>query len=194
MSKKTIITLCFIIGAVILAILISNPLTTQKVSYEVIPSETVKEYSDPSGFTFNYPDNLSLDNNEVADDSTYADIQLSSKDVNGSLSLKITDSKYATLDEWLRLNKGAVKTTKEVKLGDLKAFEAKTNDRLFLGALDKGIFFAIEMPLVEENFWTKVYDQILADFSFTAPEIATAQAEADTSSDDVIFEGEEVVP
>ena len=168
---------------------LSNPisLTTQK---PIKPSETFIEYSDPSGFTFSYPDNLSIEKKEVdpdligVDENTYADLVLSSNEVSGSLNLKIVDSKYKSLDEWAKLSKG---TTKEVNLGSLKATEIKTSDRLLLGALDQGILFTIEVPLIEEDFWIKVYNKILTDFSFVAPEAAS------TSTEEVIFEGEEVV-
>ena len=166
-----------------------NPisLTTQKV---VKPSETFIEYSDPSGFTFSYPDNLSIEKKEVdpdligVDKSTYADLQLFSSEVSGSLSLNIADSKFKTIDEWAKLNTG---TSKDTQLGNLKALEIKTSDRLLLGALDQGILFIIEVPLIEEDFWMGVYNKILTDFSFVAPEAAS------TSTEEVIFEGEEVV-
>ena len=159
------------------------------VSKQVEPSETSIDYSDPSGFTFSYPDNLSITKKET-DTNTYADLQLFSKEVNGNLSLKIYDSKFKTLETWVKANQDAtVGEPKEVKLGNIKAIEIKTADRLLLGALDQGIFFNIEMPLVEEDFWMKVYSKILADFSFTAP-----QANTDSSSDETVsFEGEEVV-
>lgn len=156
----------------------------QKVE-KIEPSKTYKEYSDPSGFTLSYPDNISITNNEIADDSTYADIQLFAKGVNGSLSLKITDSKYKLLDDWLKLNKGI--SSKEAKLGNLKAMEVQTTDRLLLGALDNGVFFDIEVPAVEKEFWMKVYNQVLTSFSFTPAESTASQ------TNDVSFEGEEVV-
>lgn len=163
---------------------LSSPLINQPK--EIIPSETLIEYTDPAGFAFVYPDNLSLKKNEEIDDSTYASLQLSSKDVSGSLNLEISDSKFVSIDDWLKLNQGS---KREVKLGNLKALEVKLTDRLLLGALDQGVLFTIEMPLVEEDFWMKVYNQILTEFSFAPP----SKENVGTSSDDVIFEGEEVV-
>lgn len=158
--------------------------TSLQTAKKTLPSETFLEYKDPSGFSFNYPDNLSIASNE-ATSNEYADLQLSSKDISGSLILRIADSKFPSLDQWQKLNNG---TTKEVKLGNLKALEIQTNDRLLLGALDQGILFTIEMPLIEQEFWTKVYNKILTDFAFVAP----ASGE-NTSADNVTFEGEEVV-
>ncbi len=194
MKKRNILILVFVLGLIFIGFLVFN-FTKQKTSApfnqiqqkveKIEPSKTLKEYQDPSGFTFSYPDNLSVTNNEISDNNTYADIQLYAKGVNGSLSLKITDSKYKTIDDWLKLNEGV--SEKEVKLGNLKAMEVQTTDRLLLGALDNGIFFEIEVPAVEKEFWTKVYNQVLTSFSFTPVETAASQA------DDVSFEGEEVV-
>lgn len=161
---------------------LANPFLNQQKT--ILPSENLIDYQDPAGFEFSYPDNLSIAKNET-DNATYADLLISANDISGSLNLKIADSKFKSLDEWFKLNKG---TIKEVKLGNLKAMEVKTADRLLLGALDQDIFFTIEMPLIEQDFWTKVYDKILANFSFVSP--ATTVQE---TSGDVSFESEEVV-
>lgn len=198
-SKKIILGFA-LVGIFITGILVLNPFKQKssllspltglsKEEKKVIPSETLKAYEDPAGFTFSYPDNLSIVKNDPENDSTYADIQLVSKGVNGNLSIKISDSKFKNLDEWLNLNKGAT-VPKEVSLGSLKGMEVKLGDRVLLGSLDKGVFFDIEIPLIEEDFWTKVYKQVLANFSFVQPDNAQS---VDAPQNDVSFEGEEVV-
>lgn len=169
---------------------LTSPFSNQTITKKSNPSETLTTYEDPSGFTLSYPDNLSITKQDVTDNNTYADIQLSSKDVNGSLKLNISDSKFKTIDEWIKSNNIATQSAKQVKLGNLPATEIKTKDRLLLGALDKGVLFSIEIPLIEEDFWMKVYNKVLAGFTFTAPD--TTQTSSDSSSD-VSFEGEEVV-
>ncbi len=199
MNKKTILLLLLIVGLVILGFRFVNvfaPKTSlvnpksevSETAKKVVPSETFIEYADPAGFSFNYPDNLSINAKEIEDNSTYADLQLSSKEISGSLSLKITDSKYKTLEEYLKANKIS-QTPKETKLGSMKALEVQTEDRLMLLALDQGILFTVEVPKLEEEFWMKVYNKVLADFSFVAPAVATTGG----SSSDISFEGEEVV-
>lgn len=202
MNRKLILILILVIGLIITGLVVLNPTGQrnplsisptgqQNATKETVPSEALKEYTDPSGFTLSYPDNLSLVKNDSADANTYADIQLTSKEVNGSLNLKISDSKFATIDEWLKLNKiTSAETPKEVKLGSLKGLEVKTNDRLLLGALDSGVFFSIEIPLIEKDFWMKVYNKVLITFSFASPEAANSTS---ASAADVTFEGEEVV-
>mgnify|MGYP001564909481 CR=1 FL=1 len=194
MKKALLIIL--VIAAATAAFVVLNPFkkgplissNLQEVIKVNEPSGTFINYADPAGFVFSYPDNLSITKNETTD-SDYADITLSSKDASGSLNLKIADSKFKTLDEWLKLNKAAAKEEpKEVKLGNLKAMEVKTSDRLYLGALDQGVLFTIEMPLIEEDFWMKVYEKVISGFSFTSPETVATGA-----GSEVIFEGEEVV-
>lgn len=184
-----------IIGIVITAIVVLNPTAKKGVLLNPLitqqKSPAFLEYSDPSGFSFSYPDNLSIIKNDIADDNTYADLLLSSKDISGSLSLKITDSKFTSLDDWLKVNR-IIQAPKEVKLGSLKALEVQLADRLILGALDQGIFFNIEMPAVEKDFWMPVYNKILEGFTF-APPTDTPSSGSVGSSDDISFEGEEVV-
>lgn len=203
MNKKTFLTVLIVVLLVGLVVAIfwvfnltgkKGPVANMPIQQaeKIVPSTTFKQYQDPSGFTFSYPDNLSITNNEIEDNSTYADLQLFAKGVNGSLNLKITDSKYKTIDDWLKQNNSAAKeATKEAKLGNLKAIEIQTPDRLLLGALDKGVFFDIEVPAVEKDFWMKVYEKMLTSFTFAPPEAAGSQGS--TSTSDVSFEGEEVV-
>lgn len=198
MTRKTVLLLC-VLGAAATLILIFyrnqqktslfTPVANQdETTKQTSPSETFIEYNDPSGFSFSYPDNLTLEKNEIEDNSTYTDLKLSAKEVNGSLNLVISDSKFASLSDWLKKN-ALTAVSKEVSLGNLKALEVKTNDRLLLGALDQGVLFTIEVPLIEQNFWMKVYNKILNELTFAPP-----QGEAvGSSSDGVSFEGEEVV-
>lgn len=195
MNKKIII-LILIIGLMLVAgkfLLFPNfqktSLTSpvqQTVEAPVIPSETNKTYSDPAGFSFSYPDNLSLAPNSLTD-ATYAEVQLSAKGVEGNLILKITDSKFKTLDEWTKSIKDAQGAPKETKLGSLKAMELKTASGIKLAAVDQGVIFSIDVS--QNDFWTKVYSKVITDFSFAPP----TQGDVSSSSDDVSFEGEEVV-
>ena len=166
---------------------LSTPLTNQlDIIKKIVPSETLKEYSDPTGFSFEYPDNLSIKASEK-DSNTYADIQLSSKEISGSLNLKITDTKLKSLADWQKLTKG---TSVETKLGTLKALEITTEDRILLGAIDQGILFTIDIPKLEEQFWMKVYEKVRSTFSFVSPALEDT---AGSAWGGISFEGEEVV-
>lgn len=181
--KKTIILLFIAVGLIsLIGKLLFSPktsLTTPRavpleVNKDIALSKTLKIYTDPSGFSFSYPDNLSLINHEATSSATYADIELTAKGLFGSLNLKITDSKAFT----------PAQTAKETKLGSLKAYELASNNKLVLAAFDQGILFTIESD--KDNLWKEVYQKVKEDFAFSSPPV--------TSSDDsVTFEGEEVV-
>lgn len=200
MNKRTVLMLGGILGIIILGILILNPFKQKSAGStpglslqqeaEITPSKTLKTYTDASGFSFNYPDNLSLLNNELKDENSYAELQLTAIGIPGSLVLKIADSKPASLDEWVKDKNSTAESPKEMTLGDLKALQIKSNDKLLLGALDQGILFTIEIP--QKNFWVEVLNKVAADFFFTQPSAGDAST-GDGSSSDVTFDGEEVV-
>lgn len=208
MNKKVILLL--VAAAVIIGILILKPFqknlsSTSNVAElkasEITPSKTLKTYTDPSGFSFSYPDNLSLLNNELKDEGSYAELQLTASGVAGSLVLKIADSKLTSIDEWVKSNKNTypdpdligAEAPKEAKLGNLKTLELKNNDKLLLGALDQGILFTIEIPIGEKkDFWMEVLNTVAGEFTF-APPAADGAATGNSSSTDVTFDGEEVV-
>lgn len=175
---------------------IQNPLGNLAPK-EIKPSETFIDYTDPSGFSFSYPDNLSILNVKAqseVDSNSYADLQLFSKDKNGSLTIRIEDSELASLNDWLKANNIPSSTTPvEKKLGGLEGLEVKTGDRLMLASLDQGVLFTIESPLIEQDFWSKVYDKVLKDFTFASPAADNSEAGSSSSSDEVTFEGEEVI-
>lgn len=200
MNKNVIWLSLFLVFCISIGIFITiftakkiNPISTliQLNNKPLIPANTFIEYVDPAGFSFNYPDNLSLEKREIGDTTTYSDIQLFSKDISGSLTLRVEDTKFTTLEDWAKKMGAANDLTSPAKLGTLKALQFKSVDRLYIGAIDQGILFTIEMPLLEEEFWTKVSSKVTTDFAFITPDNSTAQSAAGVES--VAFEGEEVV-
>lgn len=165
---------------------LSSPIGQSAEVKEAVPSETTKTYFDPTGFSFNYPDNLSIANNQTTDSASYADIKLTAAGVNGSLNLKIVDSKYKTLDAYFKAN-NITEVPKDVTLGTLKAQEVILADKITVIAIDQGILFTVDSS--KNEFWNKVYSKVLKDFNFAAP----VQDNTTSTGDDVSFEGEEVV-
>lgn len=153
-------------------------------------SPTLKSYTDDSGFSINYPDNLSLQKNEASDSASYADVTLSAQGLEGSLNLKISDTKLASLDEWIKSNKVATDSAALAKLGTLQGRQIQLQNDIILGALDRGILFTIDVP--KNDSWKQILKILAADFSFTAPTQAAA-VDNSSSSDDVVFEGEDAV-
>jgi len=159
------------------------PLENTKESKEtVLPSATLKQYSDPAGFSFSYPDDLSLSVSDNIDTSTYADITLTSKKTNGTIRVIAIDTKFASVGDWLKSTNAI--SSKEVTLAGFKASEVKKEDGLLLTAVDSGVLFTLESSFAgQDQFWINVYNNILSSFSFNSTQGVS----------DVVFEGEETV-
>lgn len=165
----------------------------------VAPSTTLQEYTDPSGFTFEYPDNLTVTAQEIKDTTTYAHVLLTAPKVEGEIAIKVQETKLKSLDAWEVANKELISSAsaKEVKLGSLDAREVTLSDKTLIVAVDQNILFTIEvMPKTEKKYWENVAPTILASFSFGMTEAgsdSTSAPLADSADDSVVSEGEEVI-
>lgn len=172
-----------------------SPVSTQATPAKILPSSTLKEYTDPSGFSFNYPDDLSLLKNETINEQIYADLQLRSKGAGESLDLKIEDTKLASVEEWFEENGRIANQAKDVKWGELSAKSLEDKDKILIAAVDQGVLFTIDIFFgSHKDFWQKVSDPILTSFAFGSESSSgTSPQTGGGSEEDVIFEGEEVV-
>lgn len=161
-----------------------------------IPSTTLTDYSDSSGFSIQYPDDLSIKSNKITDNSTYADISITSSKVEGSLSLRITDTKYKTLDEWKKDNANLLgENVKDETLGSLQGIEVRKDDKTSLTSLDQTIKFRIEVEQGENvEYWNSVYKTVRESFAFSAPPPPSDSSNNTVpAEDEVILEGEEII-
>ena len=161
----------------------------QQETKEHSPSVSTKTYEDPSGFSFNYPDNFDLQAKEVVDDTTYADITLTAKDVSGKASIQVTDTKLKTPAEFF--DKGA--TLVDAKIGTLVGKQLKDADTIRIVAIDQGILFVVESTFEnDQSFWNAAVPTITESFVFQKQTQST-NTQSNDSSSDVTFEGEETV-
>lgn len=163
-----------------------------------LPSKTLKEYHDASGFKFSYPEDLILKEKEINKES-YVDLELTSPETSGSMSLKITDSKLKSLDDWLLENKEATMGAeiKNIQLADIGAKEIKSTDKILTIALDQTLdqvaLFTIEInPQTEEQYWISVYNTLISTFVFADNE-KTQESQVPATGGEIIFEGEEII-
>lgn len=156
----------------------------ETVASEVLPAEKLNEYVDGSGFVFRYPENVTVQSQKEPATSVYSDLTLSSEKVSGSISLKVSETKIASL---IKTNE----PEKEIKLGGLAGREIKTEKGLSAAVLDQGVLFNIEVDFGDnKNFWEKVYETFLSNFSFSQTSVTE---ETTVSGGEVIFEGEEII-
>ena len=157
-----------------------------------VPSKSLNEYTDGSGFSFSYPDNVMVQKKEAAA-SVYADLQLVSSNIPGSITFKVADPKLATSSAWVRKNDKLESSKKEITVAGIAGYELKAEKGLLTGFIDQGILFTIEVDFQnEKDFWQDIYGTFVETFAFTQ-----AEKESDGSGlgleGDVTFEDEEIV-
>lgn len=161
-----------------------------------VPSENLNEYTDGSGFSFSYPDNVEVRSNENSDETVYADLTLVSAQVDGSVTLQVSDTKIRSIDDWIKQSAKKESKTREIKLAGISGQEVNTEEGLVMGVSDQGILFTIEVDFKsQQDFWRSVYDTFLSTFAFSPPQDSQAGSTggAATGADDIIFESEEII-
>ncbi len=167
---------------------------TESLSDEKVPSTQLKQYTDSSGFSFSYPVDLEIQKAEELDNITYSDLSIDSPEVEGSINVKVTDTKLATLDAWVKSTKeSSVKTTR-TKLGLLEAMEIVSDSKTTLGAIDQGILFLVTVSHPDQStYWQSIYSSIRSSFAFAAPQAATTGSSDQAVDSGIDFEGEEII-
>ena len=172
---------------------------SKKVSVKEQKTPSLKEYSDPAGFRFLYPSNVSLVSElDEADSNLYSSIRLKPQTEGGYVSLKISGSNFTRIDDWLKAN-GISKNNPDVekiKLGDLDAYQATSQKQKVTGALDTGAIITVINTDPEDPVLTKAYNSLLETFAFYQPEGAEVESQpqaAPSESGGEIIESEEVI-
>ena len=162
---------------------------------EKIPSSTLKEYLDQSGFTFNFPDNIKIEKKE--NDSLYSDLILSSSEVNGSIIFTVSDSKYDSLENWKDNNLENLTglLINESELGNLSGASVNNKYKITLVVIDQRIEFKMVVDYKDhKKYWENVYKSITDSFAFTSSSTSqSTNTNSETSSEEVSFEGEEII-
>ncbi|HCM37357.1 MAG: hypothetical protein UV61_C0016G0007 [Candidatus Gottesmanbacteria bacterium GW2011_GWB1_43_11] len=164
------------------------------------PIENMITWSDPAGFTFNYPDTLKVDKHDE-DQENYAHVELTDAAHPGKIiiwakDLPLTKSQVAVanVDEWVSADKQlASSNVLDTELGGQTAKKILVGqNQLVLGAIYDGLLFTVEGELTDNAYWSKVYDQITSSFAFD-PTADNSSATGDSGATDVSVDEEEVV-
>ncbi|MBI3619609.1 hypothetical protein HY214_00450 [Candidatus Roizmanbacteria bacterium] len=200
MKKKVIIPAIGVSLAVVLFLLIKTyrrvpegKKTTPVVSPVNRLSASVKEFTDPSGFSFQYPDNLELEKKEAANEDVYAKMVIGSSDFLGSITVDVETSKYKSLDDWLQKNNLKPVKPEKLKLGGADAVQTTLDGKLVTAAIDQGVIFLLTTDYQSnKSVWLDATNKIISSFTFTAPAAAGDNASVG-GGDSVVDEGEETV-
>lgn len=127
-------------------------------------------WNDPAGFTFQYPDGLTIDKHDE-DKENYAHIEMTNKDHPGNVIVWAKDTNASDVTAWVRTEKRFKDANiLDTTLGDKPAKKillVSPSSTLIVGAIDDAILFTVEAQLDEEGYWSNVHDQITKSFVFT---------------------------
>ncbi len=194
MKKLLIAIVGILLGLSVIVVVISSrnkpsvsPVSQNSPTTIVAPTPVVKlkKYSDPSGFSFQYPDSLILTPKNPLPKNAYASVELTLPKDNALIALTVEDSNLANL-------KSAVTATSStsLKLADLSAVQFDSNNNKTTLALDQGVLFTLTLnPSNATDSWTTAYNQIVSSFAFDQP----SNSIEGSPGNDVVYEGEETV-
>lgn len=163
------------------------------VTSEKQPSKSLKAYFDNAGFSFQYPNDVQVDNIEIKDNITYSNLELTSNQTKGKVLIKVVDTQLKSVDDWFA-KEGLKGDIKEIKIGEISGGQLQMSDKVSAVAINQDILFTIEVDTQNQKYWQSVYDTILSSFNFV-PQEESAQTQEpflDDSSGDAVLE-EEIV-
>ncbi len=176
----------------------NSPLSEKKVVQKNTSAEgKLQTYSDPSGFTFQYPEGITVTDKNSPDSPFYSLLEMSEKGKPEKITFKVEDSDLITVDDWFKENKksSVFGEVKKIKLADLDARQFEANNMMNTIALDQAVLFTVSTNTKKESMLSKTYNTIIASFKLIAPSSSTQNSSSGPSdySSDVIDEGEEVI-
>ncbi|MBI2405588.1 hypothetical protein HYV21_00850 [Candidatus Microgenomates bacterium] len=150
-------------------------------------------YEDGSGFSFAYPDNVTVTEKTIPDDSYYSLLELSASQKEGKVTVTVQDTSASTLDEWFESDPDSPKlarVTGAASLGEVAAkqyaYSRGAQNIITTLAVDLGVLYRIEGPQ-DGGFWEEVQNMVVSSFAVAPPTAPSSQTNG------AIYEEEEEV-
>ena len=142
-------------------------------------SESTATYQDESGYSFDYPDSVSVKDVTPADDNFYSSLEL--KKGTDTLTVKIT---VGNTNPYKNDKKASL--IGSVPMDGITANQYSLGTRLISVAIDQGVLYVIDGP-ADGGFWEEIQNKILSTFKF-----GTADAVSAPADENAVYEEETV--
>lgn len=205
MPKKTVIIasiLLLILGGLLLKFLIKqsqkesiSPLTKEKAVEEGFGFQVdLKEWRDPAGFAFLYPDDLQITLTEE-DEINYAHLKLTKENTPGKIEIICGDSQFTNLDDWTEKDKEVKEgSALETTMASMSAKKVALKDGKEIAALidPDQVIYLVKKESQGEEYWNRVFRAILETFKLiplegeTESEFQQWLGDFDTSGVDIV--------
>ncbi|OGK16403.1 hypothetical protein A2774_03025 [Candidatus Roizmanbacteria bacterium RIFCSPHIGHO2_01_FULL_39_12c] len=174
-----------------------SPISTQSAPTPSAKPGKIKtrEFQDPSGFKFSYPETLTVKSEEKLADNYYTALRLTDKKYDGGITIELTSTKYSSLADWIKANKNIAKNYKKSFLSDLDSIEVEENDKKTILAVDIETLISLvaDYSKNSKSFWLESLKTVTSTFAFELPEQPPTDSSSDNVESDIIFEGEESI-
>ena len=158
-------------------------------------TDKIVEWKDPAGFVFEYPERLKIDNHPE-DKVNYANLEITDPPEDGKILIMAADTKYTTLDSWVKTDK----ELKDGKIEDLLLSELKakritlSSGRVVVGTIDQAILFTIDGDFSKSQKMADVFKGIIESFKMVIPEETAGESaiQEATTADDSSLDIEEI--
>jgi len=172
----------------------SAPVTVETTSTTPTPTPVKSlTWSDPNGFSFTYPDDVTVDKHDE-DDKNYAHIEMTHTSHPGSLIVWAKDvplnakhKPITTPDEWIALDnslkEGAVIDTTFAGVTGKKILVSADTQKIVIGTISDNILFYIETTASDLAYWNQATDMVANSFAFIPLEGETQNTSEEDSLD-----------
>ena len=148
-------------------------------------------YEDTSGFSFDYPSDLTVQEIELENNTVYSSLELLGSEP-GKLTIRISDTQYPDLKTWQKdlETKEVINEVRPVNWDDLTAVEFSYGAPKLrkTAAVDSKVIYELEAP-ADNGYWDKIRESILSSLKFDQSVFVNQP----TSVDDEVILLEEVV-
>jgi hypothetical protein len=164
------------------------PTKTQEES-KIPAQEKVKLYQDEAGFSFNYLSSLVVTEATNQDENTYSSLEIFSSFRPGEkMTIKVLDSDYSTVEEWLKKNRGTDSQVNEAVMSGINGKTLRTSTQTTTVVINNGIIVLVESPKDNQNFWSRHHQVIVDSLKVNWPgsQGGTASSETEVVEEEVI--------
>ena len=141
-------------------------------------------YEDASGFSFDYPSDLTVQEIELDDNTIYSSLELSGSEP-GKLTIRISDTLYPDLKTWQKdfESKQVINEVRSVNWDDLTAVEFSYGAPKLrkTAAVDNQVIYELEAP-ADNGYWDKIRESILSSLKFDQSVFVNPAADTDNEA------------
>lgn len=128
-------------------------------------------WTDPAGFTFDYPKDVSVNPHEE-DKENYAHVELTHKDHPGRVIVWMKDLPAPDLVTWVKKEKVFIgASVLDTTLGGKPAKKILITDpakKLVVGAIDNDVLVTVEGELTDEAYWSDIHQKVVGSLVFVS--------------------------